>query len=472
MKNKINLYHPTIGFGEIDENIAHIGLQEKELVRGERGTVLHRNTRIYMSNGKTFLVGVDECPVPNAYTEKKPIHIDQFNGDEPDDQMSLFVSGGKSILNIKSDVYDLLVNELDKSIDFYNSDDKYIVAIWAIGTYFFSVFQTYPYLVLSGSRGSGKTKVLDFLNCVVFNPVKCGNTSVSSLFRLIDSGRSTILLDEAEMLKNSEEAGDLKRILNMGYKSDGVVMRTNKDNAMAVETFQTYSPKAIASINKVDETLSSRGITITMIKTGDKKKGNVVIRKDGWIWGVLRDRLRVLFLILASEANKIYRNDNEINQLSCRKNELWSTLLVIARLVGDDAFTKLKEIALKTTGEEEQVIDEWDTHFLFSLKDLLVSGDGFYFGKEIKAKMESRMEPDQAYKLTSRWVGEAIRRFGFVTKTRTATGYKYMIKKSLVDDLMSRYQLGVASSEHDEGDELILADEQWANEAIPIFSNQ
>lgn len=471
MKSKVNLYHPTIGFSEIEDGVAHIGVQEMELSKEGSKSVLHKNTRIYMSNGKSFLLGVDDCPAPNAHTEKKPIYIEQIKGDEVDDQLHMFLTACKTVLNLSKDVYELILNELDKSIDFYNPDDKYVVAIWAIGTYFFPVFTTYPYLVLSGSRGSGKTKVLDFLNCVVFNPVKCGNTSVSSLFRLIDAGRTTILLDEAEMLKNGEEAGDLKRILNMGYKSDGLVVRTNKDNAMAVESFQTYSPKAIASINKVDETLASRGITITMIKTGDKKKGNVVIRRDKPVWSVLRDRLRTLYLVLASEANKVYKNDGEINQLSCRKNELWSILLVIARLVSDEVFVKLKEIALKTAGEEEQVIDEWDTHFLFSLKDLLLAGDGFYFGKEIKAKMESRMEPDQAYKLTSRWVGEAIRRFGFVTKTRTATGYKYMIKKSLVDDLMSRYQLGLTSSEHDEDDEPVLTDEKWVDEAISVFSS-
>lgn len=472
MKNKINVYHPAIGFGELGEGVAHIGVFEYEIKEKDGKKKLDKNLRVYLSGGKSFVLGVEPCPVGEVYTDKKPLAIGSSIRDNDKDQLELYLVAQKCALNLREDVYEPLVEKLDKIIDFYNIEDRDVLALWVIGTYFFPIFQAYPYLIISGPRGSGKTKILDFLNCVSFNSVKLANTSVSALFRIVDSNLCTVLIDEAETLKNGEESRDLGRILNAGYKSDANVLRTNPES-LAVEEFNTYSPKAIASINRIDRVLGSRGIEINMIKTGDRNKGNSIIRREDYLWGMLRDRLRVLFLDLASQVDKIYRNDDEINQLSCRKNELWSPLLTISKVIGDDVFQKMKAIALGISEDDEPVIDEWDAHLLLGLKDLVTKGGGQFMVKEIKGKMTGRMEDDQGVKVTSRWTGEALRRFGFSDFTRTNCGYKYMIDKDRVNDLLGRYQLGEKTVESEQGEcsECVLEKDEYLDMASSVFNN-
>lgn len=472
MKSNINIYHPAIGYGELGEGIAHVGVFEYEIKENDGKKKLDKSLRVYLTGGESYILGKDPCPVGETYTDKKPLLLGSGLAQEEREQLEMYSALKRSLLRLKGDVYDWLVEKLDKTIDFYNSNDRDVLAVWIIGTYFFPVFQAYPYLIISGSRGSGKTKVLDFLDCITFNSVKLANTSISAMFRIVDSNRCTVLIDEAETLRNGEESRDFGRILNAGYKSNANVLRTNPEN-LVVEEFNTYSPKAVASINRVDRVLGSRGIEINMIKTGDKKKGNSIIRRDEDGWGMLRDRLRVVYLDLAVRVNQIYRNDDEINQLSCRKNELWSPLLALSKVIGDDVFQKLKNIALGVGDDDEPVIDEWDAHLLFGLSDLVGKGGGHFFVKEIKGYMTSRMEEDQGVKVTSRWVGEALRRFGFADYSRTNSGYRYSIAKEKVSDLLGRYQLGEKNQEGEcsECSEGVPEGGEGADEASLIFNS-
>lgn len=472
MKKKINIYHPTIGFGELGEGIAHIGVFEFELNESNGKRKLEKNLRVYLTGNKSFVFGIEPCPTGEVYTDKKPLALNSNLSDTERNQLEMYESSNRCIMNLREEVYDLIITRLDKTIDFYSPNDRDVIAVWVIGTYFFPVFQTYPYLILSGPRGSGKTKVLDFLDCIAFNSVKFANTSVSALFRIIDANRCTVLIDEAETLRNGEESRDLGRILNAGYKSNANVLRTNPES-LTVEEFNTYSPKAIASINRVDRVLGSRGINVNMIKTGDRQKGNSIIIKEDDTWGVLRDRLRVLYLDLAVKVDRVYRNDDEINQLSCRKNELWSPLLAISKVIGDDVFQKMKTIALGENDDDDPVIDDWDSHLLLGLNDLVSSGGGQYMVKEIKSCMTNRMEADQSAKVTSRWTGEALRRFGFTSYARTNVGYRYSIDKEKVSDLLGRYQLldKTANSELSECSEGVSEGDAFFEIANSIFSN-
>ncbi|MEM3565829.1 MAG: hypothetical protein QXK18_03035, partial [Candidatus Bathyarchaeia archaeon] len=73
----------------------------------------------------------------------------------------------------------------------------------------------------------------------------------------------------------------------------------------------------------------------------------------------------------------------------------------------------------------------------------LVEADGFYKVKVIKEAMASNFDEPQKW-LTTKWIGNALRRLGFTEKRRFGSGYEYFLSKSKVKDLAER--LGVSES--------------------------
>ncbi|MCS7113809.1 MAG: hypothetical protein N0A00_00095 [Candidatus Bathyarchaeota archaeon] len=74
----------------------------------------------------------------------------------------------------------------------------------------------------------------------------------------------------------------------------------------------------------------------------------------------------------------------------------------------------------------------------------LVTENGYYKVKIIKEAMASNFDEPQKW-LTTKWVGNALRRLGFTEKRRFGSGYEYFLSKDKVADLAER--LGVSISE-------------------------
>ena len=79
---------------------------------------------------------------------------------------------------------------------------EYIGAsLWALHTHVFSCFQVAPRLAaLSPVRGCGKSKLLILLEKLTANPERHDGISASSIYRLIERGAPTLLLDEGDNL--------------------------------------------------------------------------------------------------------------------------------------------------------------------------------------------------------------------------------------------------------------------------------
>ena len=69
------------------------------------------------------------------------------------------------------------------------------------------------------------------------------------LFRIVQSLRPTMLIDEAERI-NSDDARVIQSILNAGYKVGSTVPRIEGDDRH-IEFFEVYSPKSLSSISKM-----------------------------------------------------------------------------------------------------------------------------------------------------------------------------------------------------------------------------
>ena len=67
-------------------------------------------------------------------------------------------------------------------------------------------------------RGSGKSTLLECVENLTPNPVLAGSITASSVFRIIDATRTTLLIDEADHVVNKNSSPDLRAILNSGHR--------------------------------------------------------------------------------------------------------------------------------------------------------------------------------------------------------------------------------------------------------------
>ncbi|MBS7634517.1 hypothetical protein KEJ34_03335, partial [Candidatus Bathyarchaeota archaeon] len=246
-------------------------------------------------------------------------------------------------------LYAAIRDQLSKYIEFTDPDHYDLVSLWAAGTYFFTLFDTYPYLYFGGIKQSGKTKTLTLLRLLCFNAVFSTDISTAALFRLIQSGRCTLLMDESESLSNAERRQDLRSLLLAGYKRGAYVWRTEKNFAekLTPESFEVYCPKALANIAGLESTLEDRCINIIMRRGRNGAILDSEPNVQNPVWQDIRDQLYVFALkhwrdVLETLKEMSERSEGDERceacvkeeaekKISARERELWLPILTLAR---------------------------------------------------------------------------------------------------------------------------------------------
>lgn len=236
------------------------------------------------------------------------------------------------------EVFDNLMASLKHYV--YHADEySYTVdVLWAMGTYFYRIWNAYPYLALHGERGAGKSTLLTWLSAVCFNAEFVVNTSEASLYRSIQAKAPTLLIDEQEGLNSSKAAketkADLMGILKAGYKAGARVARQRMDRPELTEYFDVYSPKALAAIELFEDVLENRTI-LTFMTTKPKhvttEDDGAIIRSDRVAFAPLRDQL---YLLLMYEADALRVITERVKfEAHNRFRELFLPLYALAALI-------------------------------------------------------------------------------------------------------------------------------------------
>src|SRR5262245_39474770 len=113
----------------------------------------------------------------------KPRSFAQFVGRWPDIDAEEWLDAGHA--PTFSVVLALTVRALDTHLELPRPEHRALLATWAVGTYFFPLFLSYPRLSLSGERGGGKSKVLTLLAAMAWNGYLALTPTPAVLFRLI-----------------------------------------------------------------------------------------------------------------------------------------------------------------------------------------------------------------------------------------------------------------------------------------------
>ncbi len=239
--------------------------------------------------------------------------------------------------------------------------DSLILALWTLNAWVYDFFRTTPYLLLeSSTRGCGKTTALELLEYVCPRPRRATSLTEAVTYRLIDAEHPTLLVDEAELLEGrGDRAEAVRAVANSGYKRGGNVPRAAGEN-YEVQLFDTYCPKVFACIGGLSGALLDRCIVLHLEKA-PKAAGLLPMRQRELerIAPELRERLEPFALQAGprlAELDDAAPNEGYWPWVYGRAAELWTGLLLIAKIAGREVEERAVEVA-RAHIAQRQVID-------------------------------------------------------------------------------------------------------------------
>jgi hypothetical protein len=205
--------------------------------------------------------------------------------------------------------------------------------------------------ITSPEKGCGKTTLLDVLGCLVARPLTTSNATVGAIFRVVETMKPTLLMDEAETFL--PENDELRGILNTGHRKGGSVLRCVGDDHEP-RMFSTWAPAAIAAIGKLPDTIEDRSISCKMRRRKATERVES-FRSDR------TEHLRVLVrkaMRWAADNDAALRDaDPDVGELQNRVADNWRPLLAIADVAGGTWPKRLREIvATAVAARSEQSI--------------------------------------------------------------------------------------------------------------------
>ena len=268
----------------------------------------------------------------------------------------------------------LLKRYVDASDAIYHT-----AALWALFTHAFECFFILPILLLvSPTKRSGKTTLLQVLHAIVARPLATSSISAAALFRGVEAFKPTLLIDEADTFLNDKD--ELGGIVNSGHtKTTAVVVRV--DEKFNVQKFSTFCPKLIAMIGKPKDTIVDRSIRLGM-KRAPVNKQLEYLRADklAELGASLRSKAA---RFAADNAELLGSADPEIPSeiTSARARDNWRSLLPLADACGEEWSRRARKAAIEISGSGDldnesigemllcdirQVFDHANTERLFS----------------------------------------------------------------------------------------------------------
>lgn len=350
------------------------------------------------------------------------------------------------------DALGLLIHTIQRQIWFEDERWYSALSIWIAGTYLYSAFPSYPYLHLTGEKGSGKTKFQEIAQQSAFNAIRVVDPTPAVLFRLVNALRPTMMIDESEKM-NSDDAREIQSLINAGYKRGASVPRVEGEDRH-IEFFEVYSPKCLASIRSLGAATEDRCISVVMSKPEQTDP-----RQNSWIdsadpaWAKIRDGFYNLTLkhsreILQQLAATTLPNGKALpDWLRARDRELWFPLLLLAayadraeNLGAYDDVLGLASESMKERGlsfETEAIIgvleSKLDSQDVFSVHpvDLVPDLEGALARK-------GRVSPE--------WVAGRLRSLGFKkgSPPRDRQGVIYEIDAKRLFEIKTRYTPGMS----------------------------
>ncbi|MBB3037436.1 DUF3631 domain-containing protein [Hoyosella altamirensis] len=319
------------------------------------------------------------------------------------------------------------------------------VVLWAVLTHLTAAFEYAPRMVArSPEKRSGKSRLLEVLDALVYQPLRAVNATVAYIFRSLDADPPpTLLFDEADTIfgtkKVAENNEDLRGLLNAGFQRGLPVGRTVGPQHTPVE-FETFAMAALAGIGKMPDTIEDRAIVVVMrrrkptehvqpYRTRRDRPALERLRKDIAAWA---DTVR----------HQLEGYEPENLGVEDRAADVWEPLIAVADMAGGDWPKRARAAAVAmVAAAEEDESDSVNVTLLRDIKDVFESLHvSFLKSDALCVKLhEIEDSPWRQFELNPSKLGHRLKEYGI--KTAFRDGYKKERGYRLTDfsDTFERY---------------------------------
>lgn len=219
------------------------------------------------------------------------------------------------------EIFNAIHDDIESRIEFKDKRYCKLVTLWIMATYFFPIFEAFPFLYLMGCMQSGKTNLLLITSCMAFNARPSVGMTTATLFRLAENNRSSILIDEVEGNQMANDP-EFRAMMLASYKKGLKVPRSRKlsSGRMVVDEFAPYSPKMLVNIRGLDDVLEDRAITIIMERGTNPEKLNKGVDLNNPLYQKIRDNLYLLALLYCQEVDETAKLVKQVQLVKLEKN--------------------------------------------------------------------------------------------------------------------------------------------------------
>jgi hypothetical protein len=288
---------------------------------------------------------------------------------------------------------------------------------------------------------SGKSRVLKNVAAMGFNGMFFISMTMASLFRLIESHRPTVCIDEAETL-SKDDKGSLVTIYNAGYQAGVSVPRVEGDSgARRVEGYDVYAPLAVGGIAGVGRVAASRSVTSTMLRSTNRATVNRELKPEDPSFAPIRAGLHRMGMVRHQE----FTEPNRTFPTSCwaARTSVFCLCSRLAMLAGqeitDDVLRVAKRCVLSYDGISKELSalmnvleDRLDYH------DAITVYPGGDDGLNVEMALHLGMNVERGERLDDAAVGKMLRRVGFEPLKRTKRGIPYLVTRAAFADVAKR----------------------------------
>lgn|SRR3990167_1965521 len=421
----------TVSYLETEDWIAEEVLGTKSGQAGLSGLVQQEDgvfLRYYKNNPENLeyiseinLEGIVYEPINNKVVKEGgillPTGVEEYEDDD------------KLVEDIKEFLFEYI-----EVPSFYKAILPYIVLFYWVA----DRFPFIPYLHFLGLPGTGKSTALEVMGHICYKPIfASGAITMASIFRLANTFRGTLLLDEFELGdKGSENYNQIVQLLKSGVE-DRPIFRTEGEGKKEVEMYRIKSPRIFSSQSPINNAaLQSRTIQIHMVKT-QKRLPLYRLKKFQDKAQLLRNKL--LFWRLRHldkiKLEDIERGFDELQSFDKRVQQVLTPIYYLANEeVKNTILSLIKDQEVETKRERLEEIDGQITIYLLNQEGIDTT-----ISDVVKFLNDSREAQGYRKRLTGRFIGGIIRKqMGFMAERRGGE-FHLIVTPSKIKELKDYY---------------------------------
>lgn len=229
------------------------------------------------------------------------------------------------------------------------------IALWIGFAHFFEAAECSPRLaILSPTKRCGKTRLLELLLMLCPKPISASNLTSSVVFRIIESERPALLIDEADTFLAHDD--QLRGVVNSGHTpaTAYVIRNVRAGDDWQQKRFSTWAPVAIAAIGKLPATIEDRSIVIAMKRKPRTRSVEHLTRRNVAARNQAAELASKLARLVAHNLDTI-KNAHTLpaNLASDRAEDNWEPLLAVADLAGAD-WSERARVAARVLSSDAQ----------------------------------------------------------------------------------------------------------------------